>query len=86
MDIQAYSVLLVPLIVGVVEVFKMAGLPNRFVPLSSLVIGIVIGILYLGDGNILKGSLIGTSLGLSAVGLYSGTKNVMEGRKNNDSN
>jgi len=65
---------LVPVIVGVVAVFKATGLPSRFAPLLSLLLGI--GGVFLLPHDIATGTtiLIGIGSGLAASGLYSGAK------------
>ncbi|NMA95114.1 MAG: hypothetical protein GX974_03650 [Clostridiales bacterium] len=75
---QIYNITMVPFIMGVVELLKMLGLPKKFAALASVVLGAVIGIVYINPNDILQGLLIGLSLGLSASGLYSGTKNTIE--------
>lgn len=78
---EVYQVAIVPLIVGVVELLKGLGLPNKFsAPVASL-LGIFAGVFYLYPMDIPKGIIVGLSLGLSASGLYSGTKNTVEGVK-----
>ena len=39
-QLNVYGVALVPVIVGLSELLKRAGLPSRFIPLVSLVLGI----------------------------------------------
>lgn len=80
---EVYDVALVPLIVGVIEVFKRVGLPAKFSPLVAMFLGITLGILYL-DVAMKEGVIIGLALGLSASGLYSGTKNMIEKEENNE--
>ncbi|MBO0994631.1 hypothetical protein [Bacillus sp. SD088] len=75
---EVHNVLLIPLIVGLVEAFKIAGVGKRFLPLIAIGVGIVIGIVYVTEYDLKQGILVGTILGLSASGLYSGTKNTIE--------
>ena len=75
---EVYDIAIVPFILGIVELFKQIGLPNKFCPVVGVVLGIVIGIVYISPADVTKGILVGASLGLSAVGLYSGTKNTKE--------
>jgi len=75
---QVYDVLIVPFIVGVVELVKKLGLPSKFCPVVSVILGVIIGLVYISPNDIAQGVLVGASLGLSAVGLYSGTKNTKE--------
>ena len=78
---EIYDVALVPLIVGAVQLCKIAGLPVKFAALLSLILGVVVGVIYIAPGDILKGILLGASIGLGASGLYSTTKNTVEGIK-----
>ncbi|NLI90211.1 MAG: hypothetical protein GX366_07385 [Epulopiscium sp.] len=72
-----YDVALVPLVMGVVQVAKTLGLSNRFAPLLSVFLGVIIGVAT-SPNDLLKGIIVGIAVGLSAVGLYSGTKNTIE--------
>jgi len=77
MDFQIYGLALVPLLIAVMAVLTMVGLPKRFVPVISVILGVVIGIIYLSPGDIKQGVIIGIALGVSSVGLYSGAKNTI---------
>lgn len=79
---EVYGVALIGLIVGLVEVLKRAGLPKRFLPLSSLIFGVAAGIFYINPEDLKAGIIVGLMMGLSASGLYSGTKSTFE--KNGD--
>lgn len=81
MDFQAYDISVVPLIMFLTKVAESLGLPKKFCPLVSLVLGVIIGIVYFAPNNILKGIITGVFLAASAVGFYSGTKNVYQGYK-----
>ena len=78
---NVYDVAIIPLIIGVTELVKKLGLPNKFAALLSAVLGVVIGLVYVAPENPLEGILVGLSMGLAASGLYSGTKNTVEGVK-----
>lgn len=73
------GIAIVPLLIGILEVFKKIGLKERFVPVFSLILGIGTGIALFADGDIKTGVIQGIFIGLSAVGLYSGAKNTVEG-------
>lgn len=81
---EAYDVALIPIITGLVGVFTQLGLRKKFAPIVSLILGLLIGIFYVHPGDIKGGILVGLMLGLSAVGLYSGTKNTKELVKGED--
>lgn len=76
------DVLLVAVIVGLVELLKMANFPHKLLPVASLLLGIVGGVVYLHPTDIKAGILMGIIMGLSASGLYSGSKTMIE--KGND--
>lgn len=75
---EIYDVVLIPLIIGMVELLKMYGMKKRFLPLIALVFGVVGGIFYVYPEDIKAGILVGVMMGLSASGLYSGGKAVVE--------
>lgn len=68
------QLVIIPIIIGLVEVAKRTGLPNKFSPLVSVILGLVFGIMYLNP--LLDGIVVGLVIGLSATGLYSGSKNM----------
>ena len=78
MDMEIYGILIVPLILGLVEVAKRVGLPDKWSPILSVVLGLLAGVLLLSPEDIRRGVVVGLALGLSATGLYSGTKNIKE--------
>ncbi|WP_445505758.1 transposase [Niallia sp. 03091] len=66
----------IAVIVGVVELFKKSlGLPVRFAPLVSVLLGVLVGIFYLGV-ELKTGIVYGLIIGLSSCGLYSGVKST----------
>ncbi|WP_172373324.1 hypothetical protein [Sporosarcina jiandibaonis] len=75
---ELYDVIIIPLILGIVEVFKRAGVSKKLLPFIALVIGIAIGVVYVTDFDWKQGVLVGAMLGLSASGLYSSSKNTFE--------
>ncbi|WP_427339503.1 hypothetical protein [Caloranaerobacter sp. DY30410] len=81
MDFQIYDISVVPLIMFLTKLAQELGLPKKFCPLVSLVLGIIIGIAYFAPNNILKGIIIGIFLAASSVGFYSGPRNVYQGCK-----
>jgi uncharacterized membrane protein len=81
MELQIYDVAIIPFIVAFVELAKKVGVPTKYAGLCSAAIGILIGVFYLFPSNILQGILVGAAMGLGASGLYSTTKNTIEGIK-----
>lgn len=65
---------LIPIILGLVEVIKRAGLPSRFLPLIAILLGATAYYFIPGlDGSILDGIVAG----LAASGLWSGSRAVV---------
>jgi len=75
---EVYDVVLIPLILGIVELFKRAGVSKKVLPFIALVIGVAVGVIYVADFDLKQGILVGAMLGLSASGLYSSAKNTVE--------
>ncbi|MEB3428884.1 phage holin family protein [Citroniella saccharovorans] len=71
-----FDILIVPLIVGILEVVKKFDIDKKFIPLASILIGVVFS--FLKNGFSTDTILVGIGYGLSACGLYSGTKNAIE--------
>lgn len=70
--------LIVPLIIGITELAKRLGLPKKYAAVFSWVVGIAMAYVYVAPGEIKKSFFIGSALGLSASGLFSGTKSAMK--------
>ena len=66
--------LIIPVIIGLVQVVKIAGLSSRRTPLLAVVFGVVFSFV-MPDGDWLMGAVYG----LSAVGLYNSTQ-VLTGK------
>lgn len=79
MDLAVYGIALLPVIIGIVHLFKVFGFPCRFLPILSIVIGIVMSHVYVDPGDFKKAFFIGLWLGLCATGMHSGFKNTMIG-------
>lgn len=78
MEWEIYGVALIPAILGLVELAKKAGLPDKWSPVFAVVLGLGAGLTLLFPGDLGQGVVVGLALGLSATGLYSGAKNVKE--------
>lgn len=84
---EFFNLIVIPLIIGITEVIKKAGFPKKYSPIISVILGLFFGIFYL--ETLGEGIIIGLMVGLSATGLYSGSKNVRQGSykiEENDSN
>jgi hypothetical protein len=70
-----FGVVVVPAVIGLVQVAKDAGVPSRLSPLVAVFLGVLAALaqLYAGRWQWVQAAVIGVALGLSAVGLYSGT-------------
>jgi hypothetical protein len=67
-------VVAIPVVLGLVSVAKISGLPERWAALSSVVLGLIVATLLGFSGGWKEIVLAGIVLGLSASGLYSGSK------------
>jgi len=72
---------LVGLIMALVQLAKETGFPAKYSPILALALGIAAGVFIISPGDVIQGIWYGIAMGLSAVGLYSGTKNVKAGVK-----
>lgn len=81
MDIEftAFGIALIPVILGVIEVFKRVGLNSKFSPVLALILGLIAGWFVVAPGEPAKAVLSGIVMALSAIGLWSGPKNTAEG-------
>lgn len=77
--LQYAGIAVVPLIIGMAEAIKKLGFNAKFIPIINIILGIVAGILI--TQNLMQGIFIGIAIGLSASGLYSSGKNVLQGIK-----
>lgn len=81
-EFTVYGIALVPVVTGLIQLLKMSGLPKKYTPFMSLLLGVLAGYYYLAPDDPPRAVFLGLVIGLSAVGLYSGTKNTMEGFRN----
>lgn len=82
-DITIYGMALVPVIMGMTELLKRVGIPKKYTPLFAILLGVLCGFYYLSPDDPKKAVFLGIVIGLSSIGLYSGTKNTVEGLRNN---
>lgn len=78
---QLWGLASIPLIIGLIEVFKQFVADKRFYPLFAVVLGILInvGIAYgIGESFILA-AFMGTIAGLASCGLYSTGSTLAKG-------
>jgi uncharacterized membrane protein YGL010W len=74
---EVYNIAIIPLVLGLVELFKRAGVSAKYSPFVAVILGVLAGVFYI-SSDIKEGVIIGLMLGLSASGLYSGTKNLVK--------
>ena len=71
----------VALIIGLAQLVKNIGLNTKYIPLFDVICGLIGGILVYCvefDYSLIQSIMIGLAIGLSACGLFSGIKNVIE--------
>ncbi len=81
MEFQAYDIALIPVVVALVGVISTLGVPPKYLPIISIIIGLLIGVFYVSPGVPQQAILSGIVIGLSAIGAHSGVKNVIVKRQ-----
>jgi hypothetical protein len=69
---------LVALTVGLTEVIKRIGTPDKLIPLVAVAVGLILVVIANFTALTTLSVLTGIAVGLSAVGLYSGVKNTIK--------
>ncbi len=78
MEFTAYDIALVPLIVILVELVKQIGkVPTRLLPLVAVIFGQIAAFVYVSPDDYKYAVLAGLVMAFSAMGLWSGAKNVV---------
>lgn len=72
----------IPVIMSIVELVKGLGFPKKFSALVAVITGALLGVFFIEPQCIRAGLFKGIVYGLTASGLYSGTKNTYEQVKN----
>lgn len=73
---QITNIIIISILTGINEIEKQFIVDKKYIPLFSLVMGIIITLLAYGVN--INNVIIGIINGLSSCGLYSGVKNTME--------
>ena len=71
----------VVIIMGIAEACKKAGVPNRYIPVIDLLLGMLSGLVVFSvayGNDLIESCVMGIAMGLSACGLFSGIKNTLE--------
>ena len=81
MDLELGGIVMVPLIVGLVEVAKRVGLPTQYAAMLALGLGVLVSVgswvaAEAGGRDLFEATLVGLALGLSASGLYSVARTI----------
>ncbi|WP_051967852.1 hypothetical protein [Brevibacillus thermoruber] len=75
-DLSLYDATLIPAMIFLLWIAVQLGLPQKFVPLVALGLGVALGLSFIGmNGN---GLITGIFLAATAIGFHSGTKNTKE--------
>lgn len=77
MEITPDLLVLVPIVIALVQILRGVGLPTQFAPVAALVIGVT-GAIALTTPSVVA-AIQGILVGLSASGLYSGSKTTFKG-------
>lgn len=78
MEFTAYDIALIPVIIALVEIVKqVTNIPGRLVPLLNVVLGEIASFVYISPDDPKYAVLAGLVMAFSAMGLWSGVKNVM---------
>lgn len=64
------GVIIVPLITALIQMCKAVGLVDKYCPIISVIIGIVLGVFYVVPSEPMTGLLVGIAMGLASCGLY----------------
>ena len=70
------ELLTIPAVVAMVEALKMAGLSSKFAPIVSILLGLIMGMIFV-PGTLIASAGVGILIGLSASGIYSGGKTLL---------
>ena len=81
------AVAVVPVIVALVQALKMLNIPNKYSPILSIVVGVIVAFLFRHESQDMTQTILaGVLYGLSASGLYSGVKSTSETIKEEKTN
>lgn len=75
---EYYELILIPVIVGLLEIVKSFNIDKKFIPIFSICFGLLFVFLVNQNRNIDVNIIDGFIIGLSSVGLYSSGKNIVK--------
>lgn len=76
---EAMMLIVIAVVTAIIELTKQLNFPKKFSLILALILGLGFNILFVKDSDTAQVLINGLIIGLSAVGLYSGPKNVKEG-------
>jgi len=74
----AFIAIAAPIVIALVQIVKNVGLTKRYTPIVALVLGLTVGLSF-GGYTTLYNALLGVLTGLTACGLWAGSKTVKNG-------
>lgn len=80
-DLSIFNTTVIPAIIFIIWIVIQVGLPKKYAPVVSLVLGVSAGLVFVGVTP--EGFVAGVLLGAAAVGFHSGTKNIIQGGTSN---
>jgi hypothetical protein len=66
--------IIIAVLIGLSQVAKQLGLPNKYVPLMNLILGVVAGLTATDVPTLQEKIILGAMIGLSASGLFDQSK------------
>jgi hypothetical protein len=78
---SVFGVVIIPLLIGLVEVAKRAGLPDRWCPLLAVALGLAFAAAWQwsqASPDWFEALIVGCAWSLSACGLYAGSRTVLD--------
>jgi len=79
---EANLLIVIAVVSAIVELIKLLNFPKKFSLILTIALGLGFNLLFVKNADVAQIILDGLIIGLSAIGLYSGPKNLVEGIKN----
>lgn len=79
---EANLLIVIAVVSAIVELLKLLNFPKKFSLILTIALGLGFNLLFVKNADVAQIILDGLIIGLSAIGLYSGPKNLVEGIKN----
>ena len=81
MDYTYEGIVVSAIIIGLIEVMKRLGMPDKFSPVPSILLGLAAGMIFIKPDDWKAGVIIGLNIGLAACGAFSIGKTAVEAIK-----